>query len=295
MYFIPKNKGTKYFLSISNINIFKNKQLFKIKKMNSQIERIKEKIEPLRQEIINHKVYNAIKTIDDLKVFMQYHVYAVWDFMSLLKSLQNNLTCTSVPWFPFGSADTRFLINEIIVGEESDVDLGGNRKSHFELYLDAMKQCGADSSKIEIFIQTLKSSADFDESYYKSQTPKEAAEFVDFTFNIIKSQKAYLQSAIFTFGREDLIPGMFISIINEIHKKFPNEISIFKYYIERHIEVDGDHHSHLALKMTASLCKENELFWKEAEEAIITSLEKRIELWNGVYKTLAVNRQQKVY
>lgn len=254
--------------------------------MNSHIERIKEKIEPLRQEIIHHKVYNEIKTIDDLRVFMQYHVYAVWDFMSLLKSLQNNLTCTSVPWFPFGSADTRFLINEIVVGEESDVDLDGNRKSHFELYLDAMKQCGADSSKIEIFTKTLKSTGDFDVSFSESQTPKEAVEFVDFTFNIIKSQKAYLQSAIFTFGREDLIPGMFISIINEIHKNFPNEISIFKYYIERHIEVDGEHHSHLALKMTANLCKENELLWREAEEAIITSLEKRIELWNGVYNTL---------
>ena len=116
--------------------------------MTTQIEKIKKTIEPLRQEIINHKVYSAIKDIDDLKVFMQFHVYAVWDFMSLLKTLQGNLTCTSVPWFPKGTADTRYLINEIVVGEESDVDLNGIRKSHFELYLDAMKQCGADTSKI---------------------------------------------------------------------------------------------------------------------------------------------------
>ena len=81
--------------------------------MTTQIEKIKRTIEPLRQEIINHKVYSAIKDIDDLKVFMQFHVYAVWDFMSLLKTLQGNLTCTSVPWFPKGTADTRYLINEI--------------------------------------------------------------------------------------------------------------------------------------------------------------------------------------
>ncbi len=254
--------------------------------MNEHIERIKQNIEPLRQEIINHKVYSAIKNIEDLRVFMQYHVYAVWDFMSLLKSLQNNLTCTSVPWFPIGSADTRFLINEIVVGEESDVDLDGNRTSHFELYLTAMKQCGADTSKIERFIETLKNTNDFNLSFSESQTPIEAREFVDFTFNIIRSNKAYLQSAIFTFGREDLIPGMFISIINEIHKNFPNEISVFKYYIERHIEVDGDHHSHLALQMTNNLCQHNEQFWHEVELAVTQSLKQRIELWNGVYRQL---------
>ena len=254
--------------------------------MTEQLNKINKTIEPLRQEIINHKVYSAIKDVDDLKVFMEYHVYAVWDFMSLLKTLQNNLTCTSVPWFPKGSADSRQLINEIVVGEESDVDFDGNRKSHFELYLDAMKQCGADTSKIEIFIKELKSGSDFNAAFLQSQTPKEASEFVDFTFKIINSNKAYLQSAIFTFGREDLIPGMFISMINEIHKNFPNDISIFKYYIERHIEVDGDHHSHLALQMTANLCDKNEQFWKDAEEAVIQSLERRIGLWDGVYKQL---------
>jgi hypothetical protein len=254
--------------------------------MESHIEKIKKTIEPLRQEIINHKVYSAIKDLNDLKVFMQFHVYAVWDFMSLLKSLQNNLTCTTVPWFPKGMADTRFLINEIVVGEESDLDLNGIRKSHFELYLDAMKQCGADTTNIEVFIDVLKNTGDFNSAYLHSETPKEAKDFVDFTFKIIDSGKDYLQSAIFTFGREDLIPGMFISIINEIHKNFPNDISVFKYYIERHIEVDGDHHSHLALAMTANLCKDNEQFWKEAEEAVIQSLKQRIELWNGVYNQL---------
>ena len=101
--------------------------------MNHYIESIQEKIEPLRQQIINHKVYSVINDLDNLKVFMQYHVYAVWDFMSLLKSLQSNLTCTTVPWFPVGSAETRYLINEIVAGEESDVDMNGIRKSHLAI------------------------------------------------------------------------------------------------------------------------------------------------------------------
>src|SRR5258708_17894843 len=133
--------------------------------MNEHLERIKKATEPLRQQIINHKVYSAINDMDDLKIFMQYHVFAVWDFMSLLKALQNNLTCTSIPWFPKGSPDTRHLINEIVVGEESDVDSFGNRKSHFELYLDAMQQCGADTSQIEKFIAVLKNTDDFNSPF----------------------------------------------------------------------------------------------------------------------------------
>lgn len=254
--------------------------------MSHQIEKIKRTIEPLRQEIINHKVYSAIKDIDDLKVFMQFHIYAVWDFMSLLKTLQSNLTCTTAPWFPKGNADTRYLINEIVAGEESDVDLNGIRKSHYEMYLDAMNQCGADTSNIKVFTDILKNTGFFNTAYLSSKTPQEAKDFVEFTFKIIGSGKDYLQSAIFTFGREDLIPGMFISIINEMHKKFPNEISIFKYYIERHIEVDGNHHSHLALQMTQNLCMDNEQYWKEAKESVIQSLKLRIELWNGVYRQL---------
>jgi len=254
--------------------------------MNQHIEKIRQTIEPLRQEIFHHPVYEAIQSLEDLKIFMEYHVYAVWDFMSLLKSLQNNLTCTSVPWFPKGSADTRFLINEIVVGEESDVDMNGIRKSHFELYLEAMEQCDANTKAIRSFTETLQKSADFGVAFNESNTPNEAREFVNFTFDIIHSRKDYLQAAIFTFGREDLIPGMFISIVNDMHEKFPDRVSIFKYYLERHIEVDGDHHSHLALEMTSRLCGENPQFWLEAEHATMDSLRKRIQLWNGALKAI---------
>jgi hypothetical protein len=261
--------------------------------MSPKLEKIRVAIEPLRQEIINHKVYSVIQDMDDLKIFMQYHVYAVWDFMSLLKTLQNGLTCTTVPWFPKGSADTRFLINEIVVGEESDIDQDGNRKSHFELYLDAMKQCGSDTAPIEKFIAKLKDTGDLNAAFVASDAPIEVRNFVNFTFDIIRSHKDYLQSAIFTFGREDLIPGMFISIVNDVHKNFPDSISIFKYYLERHIEVDGDHHSNLALQMTSNLCETKEQFWEEAEKATLTSLKKRIELWDGVYERIMLRKSKK--
>jgi hypothetical protein len=262
--------------------------------MNDSIERIQRRIEPLRQQIINHKVYSVIEEVEDLRLFMQYHVYAVWDFMSLLKALQNNLTCTSVPWFPKGSADTRYLINEIVIGEESDVDSEGNRKSHFELYLDAMQQAGADTVAIETFIGELRQNGDFQQAFAQSGTPQAARDFVNYTFEIIGSNKPHLQAAIFTFGREDLIPGMFISIVNDMHRAFPDSIGTFKYYLERHIEVDGDHHSQLALQMTANLCGQNEQFWQEAEEAVVQCLEKRLGLWNGVYEEITHRKEQAV-
>lgn len=254
--------------------------------MNSQIARIQSLIEPLRQEIINHKVYSVINDIDDLKVFMQYHVYAVWDFMSLLKSLQIGLTSTTTPWFPVGNANTRYLINEIVTGEESDVDREGVRKSHYEMYLEAMDQCGADTKPVLEFTAILKETGSFFKAYTAADVPKEAREFMDFTFEVINGKQSHLQSAAFTFGREDLIPNMFISIVRDLNQKFPDQLSLIKYYLDRHIEVDGDHHSHLALDMTAELCGDNEQYWKAAEEITIASLQQRINLWNGVYNEI---------
>ncbi len=254
--------------------------------MNQHITRIQKVIEPLRQEIINHKVYSVINDLNDLKVFMQYHVYAVWDFMSLLKSLQIGLTCTTTPWFPVGNANTRYLINEIVAGEESDVDGAGIRKSHYEMYLEAMAQCGADTTAIHTFVETLKETNTLLTAYLAAGVPEEAREFVDFTFGVIDSQQSYLQSAAFTFGREDLIPHMFVSIVGDLNKKFPDQLSLIKYYLDRHIEVDGDHHSHLALEMTAELCGDNEAYWKAAEDITVASLQQRINLWNGVYNEI---------
>ena len=247
-------------------------------------------IEPLKKAITKHPVYSLLQHPEDLKVFMQFHVYAVWDFMSLLKSLQNGLTCTSVPWFPKGDANTRFLINEIVVGEESDVDLQGNRKSHFELYLDAMKQCSAPIEPIHQFIHELQTSGNLEKALEKSGTPPEAAEFVQYTFEVIHTGQLHLQSAIFTFGREDLIPDMFYSLVNDLHHQQPESIAIFRYYLERHIEVDGDHHSQLALDMTSRLCGDDAEKWKEAQAAVIHCLQKRIRLWDGVYRQLSENR-----
>ena len=129
-------------------------------------------------------------------------------------------------------------------------------------------------------------------AFYVANLPQEVQQFVGFTFDTIYSNKAHLQSAVFTFGREDLIPGMFHSIVKDIDKKSPDSISIFKYYLERHIEVDGGHHSALALQMTSNCCEDNEQYWAEAEEAVIESLQRRIALWDGVYEKIMSDLQR---
>jgi len=257
--------------------------------MNEQIKRLQQAIEPLRQQIVHHKVYGLINSIEDLSVFMNFHIYAVWDFMSLLKALQNKLTCTSIPWFPVCSATTRYLINEIVAGEESDIDLNGERKSHYEMYLEAMQQCGAPPEVFLNFISSLKKN-DLAAAFADANVPVAAREFVGHTFEVINSGEPHLQAAVFTFGREDLIPNMFLSIVGDLDKKFPGQVSLFKYYLDRHIEVDGDHHSHLALEMTAELCGDDPQKWEEAIAASVSALEKRIALWDGVYEEIMAPR-----
>lgn len=254
--------------------------------MNEHIHSLKQAIEPVREKLVAHPVYKVVRTPQDLTVFMQHHVYAVWDFMSLLKSLQQSLTCVVVPWVPVGSANTRYLINEIVAGEESDVDEQGNRISHFELYLQAMQQAGADTSGINQLLASLAQGKSVTDAINETVKNDAIKNFLKFTFDTIATGKAHVVASVFTFGREDLIPDMFLQLVHEFSKESPASLSIFKYYLERHIEVDGDHHSHLAIAMLEELCGDDAQKWAEATEYAKSALEARIALWDGVVAKL---------
>jgi hypothetical protein len=250
------------------------------------LETLRTRIEPLRQQIVQHELYTKINTIEAIRVFMQHHVVAVWDFMSLLKSLQRELTCVSNPWLPVGSANTRYLINEIVTGEESDVDQAGNRISHFELYLKAMEQAGANKIPIQELISTLQTGKLVDQALATSSLPDAAKRFAQHTFDLIEKNQPHILAAVFTFGREDLIPDMFLSILNKIEPGSQYSIDLTKYYIERHIEVDGGHHSQLALAMTQELCGNDSQKWQEASAAVEKALASRVALWDGALSQL---------
>lgn len=253
---------------------------------NTRIEELKTSITPLREQLVSHPLYKKISEIEDLRIFMEHHVFAVWDFMSLLKSLQQKLTCVTTPWMPVGSANTRYLINEIVAGEESDIDETGNRTSHFELYLRAMQQAGCDNSAIDSLFTSLKTGENIRAALSGDDIPVPVRNFVQHTFDVITNEPAHVQAAVFTFGREDLIPSMFISMVKEINKQLPGKVDVLLYYLERHIEVDGDHHSQLAYQMTADLYSENEQHWAEATEAVKKALQARIGLWDGILEAI---------
>jgi len=250
------------------------------------LETLRTRIEPLRQQIVQHELYTKINTIEAIRVFMQHHVVAVWDFMSLLKSLQRELTCVSNPWLPVGSANTRYLINEIVTGEESDVDQAGNRISHFELYLKAMEQAGANKLPIQELIASIQTGTSLEQALATSSLPDAAKRFAQHTFDLIEKNQPHILAAVFTFGREDLIPDMFLSILNKIEPGGQYSIDLTKYYIERHIEVDGGHHSQLALEMTQELCGNDAQKWQEASAAVEKALASRVALWDGALSHL---------
>jgi hypothetical protein len=247
-----------------------------------EVIKLKESIEAARVHLLTHPIYTKINNVEGLQKFTQYHVFAVWDFMSLLKSLQIGLTSVTIPWLPVGSANTRYLINEIVLGEESDVDEEGQRISHFELYIKAMGQMGASTLFIEKLIQEISNNKPITEAINSVALPEKVKAFLHYTFEIAQNAPMHVKAAVFTFGREDLIPDMFTQILNEIYTTHPEKVSIFKYYIERHIEVDGGHHSQLAIEMVEALCGNDTQKWQEARNASLKALEMRSMLWDAI-------------
>ncbi len=241
---------------------------------------IEEAIAPFRARLQNHKLYTQLQSAQQLRLFMQSHVFAVWDFMSLLKWLQRYLTCVTVPWVPSAYPQASRLINEIVLGEESDTFASGFI-SHFELYLRAMNEAGADTSAIRKLLAELVAGSPMKAALQLAEVPAEAAAFVLSTFELLQTEQPHVIAAAFTFGREDLIPDMFRAMVKDLRRHFEG-VALFDYYLERHIEVDGESHGPLALQMVQQLCGNDEAKWREAARAAELALQARLALWDGI-------------
>ncbi|MFK7000730.1 DUF3050 domain-containing protein [Flavobacterium oreochromis] len=251
------------------------------------IESIHKNIQTQKDILLNHPLYPKIKTLESLNIFLEHHIYAVWDFMSLLKALQNQLTCTSTPWKASPNPETRYLINEIVLAEESDLALDGKRLSHYEMYLEAMQDCGASTNEIKSFLKNVDETRNIFVSINQSELGKAIKDFLTFTFKVIEKGQPHEIASAFTFGREDLIPSMFTAILKNFKESFPEkDFSKLIYYFERHIELDGDEHGPMAMKMIEYLANDDQEKWNEMEKIAIEALEKRIQLWNAIEESI---------
>ena len=251
-----------------------------------------------RERLVRHRIYKLVNSAARLRRFMESHVFAVWDFQSLLKAMQQRLTCTSVPWVPTPDPEARRLVNEIVLDEESDELPEGGSASHFELYLDGMRRAGADTGPIERMLDTLteahrsqasRSAAPphrpaaeiVDEAMRHAGAPDAARTFVGRSFTVIDDGATHAIVAAFTYGREDVIPEMFRGLVSSLASRDP-AWERFHWYLERHIEADDEKHGPICRRIVARLCGDDPAKWAEASAAARTAIEARIALWDTI-------------
>jgi len=242
-----------------------------------------------KNRLEEHPVYNAVQTLDDLRVFMQHHVYSVWDYMSLIKYLQSVIAPTRYPWVPSGDASVRRFVNELVMEEESDEsNIHGEFSSHFELYLEAMNEIGADTSKAKAFITDVIKFG-IDEALSGSNILEASRNFTTQTFKSIQRNKAHEVAASLALGREHIIPCMFGALLQKMHVT-ANEAPIFHYYLERHVALDGESHGPLSLRLLNGLCEGDENKIEEAIFAANEAVNTRLQFWDGVLASIESNR-----
>ena len=250
-----------------------------------------------RTRLVSHPLYARIDGPDALRRFMEAHVFAVWDFQSLLKAVQQRLTCTTLPWLPSADPEARRLINEIVLDEESDelpagsgpagsvpAGSGGGFASHFEMYLDAMRQAGADTGPIDRLTGLLRAGTPLAEALAGCGGPPAALAFVRKTFAVIESGSTHRIVAAFTHGREDVIPDMFRNLVESLAATDPATWGRFRFYLERHIAHDDEKHAPICRRIIRRLCGDDPQKWAEASETARDCIEARIGLWDALNK-----------
>jgi hypothetical protein len=244
-------------------------------------------IATLRARLDRHPLYEALRTVDDLRVFMAHHVHSVWDFMSLIKYLQHAVAPARWPWRPGADPAVQRFINELVLEEETD-EAGpahpGEFASHFQLYLGAMREIGADADTPQRFVE-LAARDGMVAALAAGLAPAPAAEFTRTTFAFIDSGKPHVVAAVLALGREHVIPAMFRAFLARMGVS-EHKAPTFHYYLRRHIHLDEDFHAPLSLRLLHGLCANDAQRLAEARIAAEQAVAARIAFWDGVLAVL---------
>lgn len=262
--------------------------------MSTSIQQYEADLKEANHTMRNHILFSNIKTIDDLRYFMKYHVFAVWDFMSLAKRLQQHFTCVTIPWTPKDNNKAARAMNDIILGEETDVNIDGSHASHYEMYLHAMKDVQADPKQVLAMVKEFEQkpgTTHFKEIVAKQDIPNYVKEFVTHNLNTAINGSIDEVLGSFFYGREDAIPEMFSNLLKEWGLK-EEDYPKFVYYLVRHIELDGDSHGPAVNGIISNL-KDNPEKYEALLKSAIAAVKHRIKLWDGIYKDITSGASKK--
>ncbi|WP_423062641.1 DUF3050 domain-containing protein [Candidiatus Paracoxiella cheracis] len=251
----------------------------------SNAKDLTERLSPLVSQIVNHRLYSSISSLSRLQIFMGEHVFAVWDFMCLLKELHRRLVSTSAPWFPPKDALSANLISSILVEEEGDITEDGRYASHFDIYLSAMEKIGADTRPMKQFLIMLMNGSSVQEAMDLLAVNPSTKNFVLTTFSFF-DRPLHELAATFVYGREGITSSMFTPMLKQLESNLSqgeDKYSTVVYYFKRHISLDEGEHFPKALKMLEILVGNDPQKLKETEQAAISALEARIEFLTSIY------------
>lgn len=236
-------------------------------------------------QLCSHPLFEEITSLGKLQLFMENHVFAVWDFMSLTKRLQRDLTCTQLPWLPPTDPQAARLINEIVLGEESDEHPRRGHCSHFELYREAMLEVGASTHAIDTFITLQRRGVEANAALGQVDVLPGVAHFVASTLHIALNAPTHCVAAAFLHGRESIIPSMFERLLqgSEIIR---SQAPTLGEYLNRHIELDTQDHEPGAQRMLQGLTDNAPERQQQAAETAVNAVENRIKLWDDVHTLL---------
>jgi hypothetical protein len=248
-----------------------------------------------KQQLENHPIYSSINTLEDLRCFMEHHVYSVWDFMSLIKYLQSKVAPDEYPWLPDGDSSVRRFINELVLEEESDHALPSNENdegfsSHFELYCAAMKEIGGRPQAVLAFLDKVKVEG-INSALSSASIPDASRRFTRSTFQFIESGKPHIVAAALALGREHIIPCMFRSFLQKIGIT-EQDAPAFHYYLKRHVHLDEDFHAPLSLRLLSELCGQDQNKQEEAIHAAKAAVTARLDFWDAVLEAIEQNRKR---
>jgi hypothetical protein len=247
--------------------------------------KVADPIGAVRARLARHRLYRSIRTPQGLRTFAEHHVVCVLDFMSLLKSLQRDLTCVVVPWTPVGDPESARLIQRIVLDEETDVRADGRVQSHFAWYLDAMDEIGADIGPTQALLASLAAGAPLRAAIRASALPPAAREFGQATATLLDAP-LHLRAAVFFHGREDVIPEMFLQIIEQLEREGLG-CATLREYLLRHVALDGDDHGPKTRALLDRIYAGDEAKRTMAEQAAYQALIEREVLWDAVADALA--------